>query len=221
MFYFLWSIRFFCLFAFLQSRCNNYAPILQSAWPDILPLNPISCFFSKYLNPLYSLIFITNSIEPPLVITSPQASVLSLHNQKCQKSCYAFCFHFFHNLYLSQRLRFAFTKLFATNDLFFFIFLISMVDLQLNGRSSLFFLFDFPETLNTMELSFLINTLLFLDAVAQLLPLALLSGFSPLTISGGQSGPHVFPVYTCWLGDPISSYGASHHQCPVIRSPHT
>ena len=52
-----------------------------------------------------------------------------------------------------------------------------MVDLQLNGRSSLFILFGFPETLNAMELSFPINTLLFLDAAAQLLALALFSGF--------------------------------------------
>ena len=143
---------------------------MQSTWPDTLPLNPISCFFSKYLNPLYSLIFITNCIEPPLVITSPQISVLSLHNQKCQKSCYASCLHFLPNLYLSQRLGFAFTKLFATNGLFFFNF---------SGRSSLFILFDFPETLNTVEFSFLINTLLFPDAMAQLLPLALHSGFLP------------------------------------------
>lgn len=157
--------------------------------------------------------FITNSTESSLVITPPQASVLSLHNQKCQKSCYAFCFHFLPNLYLSQRLCFAFTKLFATSDLFYFF--------NFSGRSSRFILFGFPETLNTTELSFPINTLLFLDAAAQLLPLALLSGFPPLTISGGYSGPPVFPAYTSWLGDPISSYGISHHQCPVIRSPHT
>lgn len=90
-----------------------------------------------------------------------------------------------------------------------------------NGRSSSFILFDFPETLNTMEFSFLINaclsSMLWLSCCLWLCSL----GFSPLTISGGSSGPRVFPVYTCWLGDPISSYGFSHHQCPGIRSPHT
>ena len=108
---------------------------------------------------------------------------------------------------------FAFTKSFATNDLF----LISMVRLHC-------YLIWLPSSFWHNKIFFPIWYLLFPYTVEQLLPPHSSFLASPLWASQLWcccSRTHVFPICTYLLGGPMHFHGFSHNQCPGLLSPHT